>query len=123
MWLAWFKWVNAGELILKEQISSQGKWKFIYRKNWANLHKTALAISILLVFSAFANIVFDEDAMAAKETADMCEFYSSPQEDCIEAKGAWAKEIDTSWSLATLGLLGFASTIIAIDKPTKDEEE
>jgi len=119
MWLAWFKWVNAGELIRKEQISSRGKWKFIYRKNWANLHKAALTISILLVLSAFANILLDEDAMAARETAEMCEFYSSVQGDCLEAKGAWAKEIDTSWSLATLGLLGFACTIIAIDKPAK----
>jgi exosortase/archaeosortase family protein len=119
MWLAWFKWVNAGELIRKEQISSRGKWKFIYRKNWANLHKAALTISILLVLSAFANILLDEDAMAARETAEMCEFYSSVQGDCLEAKGAWGKEIDTSWSLATLGLLGFACTIIAIDKPAK----
>ena len=123
MWLVWFKWVNAGDLIRKEQVSSRGKWKFIYRKEWANVHKAVLAISLLLIISAFTNVLLDDAAMAAKETVDMCEFYSSVTGDCGEARDAWTQEIQTSWSLATLGLLGFACTIIAIDKPIEDEEE
>ena len=123
MWLVWFKWVNAGDLIRKEQASSRGKWKFIYRKEWANVHKAVLAISLLLVISAFTNVLLDDAAMAAKETVDMCEFYSSVTGDCGDARDAWTQEIQTSWSLATLGLLGFACTIITIDKPIKDEEE
>ncbi len=123
MWLVWFKWVNAGKLILKEEALSKGKWKFVYRSSWSNFNKSVLAVSILLVFGAFANVYLDEDAMAARETAEMCEFYSSVAGDCIEAKSTWSKEIDSSWSLATLGLLGFASAIIAIDKPPKEEEE
>ena len=123
MWLAWFKWVNAGDLIRKEQASSRVKWKFIYRKEWANLHKAALVISLLLVISAFTNVFLDDAAMAAKETVDMCEFYSSVTGDCGDARDAWTQEIQTSWSLATLGLLGLACTIIAIDKPIEDEEE
>ena len=59
--------------------------------------------------------------MEAKETVDMCEFYSSARE-CGEARDAWSQEIQSSWSLATLGILGFASTVIA-DKPKQDEEE
>ena len=123
MWLIWFKWVNAGDLIRKEQAASKGKWKFIYRKNWTNLHKSVLAISILLVLGAFANVWLDEAAMEAKETVDMCEFYSSVTGECGEARDAWSQEIQSSWSLATLGMLGFASTVIAIDKPKQDEEE
>ncbi len=123
MWLGWFKWVNAGKLILKEEALSKGKWTFIYRKSWSNLNKSVLAISVLLVLGAFANVYLDDDAMAARDTVEMCDFYSSVSGDCIDAKSTWSKEIDSSWSLATLGLLGFASTILAIDKPTKDEEE
>ena len=123
MWLVWFKWVNAGDLIRKEQASSRGKWKFIYRKEWANVHKAVLAISLLLIISSFTNVLLDDAAMAAKETVDMCEFYSSVTGDCGDARDAWTQEIQTSWSLATLGLLGFACTVITIDKPIKDEEE
>ena len=68
-------------------------------------------------------MLLDDAAMAAKETVDMCEFYSSVTGDCGEARDAWTQEIQTSWSLATLGPLGFACTIIAIDKPIEDEEE
>ena len=123
MWLIWFKWVNAGDLIRKEQAASKGKWKFIYRKNWTNLQKSVLAISILLIIGAFANVWLDDAAMEAKETVDMCEFYSSVTGECGEARDAWSQEIQSSWSLATLGILGFASTVIAIDNPNKDEEE
>lgn len=122
MWLAWFKWVNAGDLIRKEQAKSQSQWKFIYRKNWENIHKAALAISVLLVLGAFANVLLDADAMAARETVEMCDFYSSIAGDCGEARDAWSQEIQSSWSLATLGMLGFACTIIAIDKPNDEEE-
>ena len=123
MWLAWFKWVNAGDLIRKEQASSKNQWKFIYRKQWANIHKAALLISVLLVVSAFTNVLLDADAMAAKETVEMCDFYSSVAGDCADARDAWSQEIQSSWSLATLGMLGFACTIITIEKPVKDEEE
>ena len=123
MWLVWFKWVNAGDLIRKEQAASKGKWKFIYRKNWTNIYKVGLAVSILLVLGAFANVWLDAAAMEAKETVDMCEFYSSVTGDCGDARDAWTQEIQSSWSLATLGMLGFATTIIEIEKPKKDEEE
>ena len=53
----------------------------------------------------------------------MCEFYSSVTGDCGDARDAWTQEIQSSWSLATLGMLGFATTIIEIEKPKKDEEE
>ncbi|MBT4066489.1 MAG: exosortase/archaeosortase family protein [Euryarchaeota archaeon] len=122
MWLAWFKWVNAGDLIRKEQAKSQSQWKFIYRKNWENFHKAALVISVLLVLGAFANVLLDADAMAARETVEMCDFYSSITGDCGEARDAWSQEIQSSWSLATLGMLGFVCTIIAIDKPNDEEE-
>ena len=65
----------------------------------------------------------DEEAMEAKETVDLCEFYSSVTGECGEARDAWTQEIQSSWSLATLGMLGLACTLIAIDKPSKDEEE
>ena len=77
----------------------------------------------MLVLGAFANVWLDEAAMEAKETVDMCEFYSSVTGECGEARDAWSQEIQSSWSLATLGMLGFASTVIAIDKPKQDEEE
>ena len=120
MWLVWFKWVNAGDMIRKEQMSSKGKWKFIYRNKWTNLHKTALVASIVLLFGAFANIWLDADAMQAKETVDACDYFSSVTESCGDARNAWAQEIQTSWSLATLGLVGIASTVIAIDRPDKE---
>ena len=123
MWLIWFKWVNAGDLIRKEREAGKGKWKFIYRKNWSTLNKSVIAISILLIVGAFANVLLDEEAMKAKETVDNCEFYSSVTGDCGEANDIWYQEIQSSWSLATLGMLGFAATVIAIDNPQKPEEE
>jgi len=122
MWLAWFKWVNAGDLIRKEQASGKGKWKFIYRNNWSNIHKAALALSVILILGAFANVWLDEGAMQAKETVEACEFYSSVTGSCGDARDVWAQEIQSSWSLATLGMLGIASTIITIDKPSDEEE-
>jgi exosortase/archaeosortase family protein len=122
MWLAWFKWVNAGDMIRKEQMSSKGKWTFIYRNKWNNLHKVALVASFLLIFGAFANVWLDEDAMNAKETADTCDYFSPGAESCGDARDDWAQEIQTSWSLATLGLVGIASTVVAIDRPDKDED-
>lgn len=123
MWLIWFKWVNAGDLIRKEREAGKGKWKFIYRKKWSTLNKSVIAISILLIVGAFANVLLDEEAMKAKETVDNCEFYSSVTGDCGEANDLWYQEIQSSWSLATLGMLGFAATVITIDNPQKPEEE
>ena len=123
MWLIWFKWVNAGDLIRKENEAGKDKWKFIYRKNWSNLNKSVLAIAILLIIGAFTNVLLDESAMAAKETVDMCEFYSSVTGECGEARDAWSQEIQSSWSLATLGFLGIATTVITIETPKGDEEE
>ena len=80
-------------------------------------------MSILLILGAFANVWMDDDAMEAKETVDMCEFYSSVTGDCGEARDTWSQEIQSSWSLATLGMLGFACTVIAIDRPEEHEEE
>lgn len=123
MWLAWFKWVNAGDLIRKENEAGKDKWKFIYRKNWSTLNKSIIAIGVLLIISSFTNVLLDDAAMAAKETVDMCEFYSSVTGECGEARDAWSQEIQSSWSLATLGFLGIATTVIAIENPNKDEEE
>lgn len=123
MWLVWFKWVNAGDLIRKENEAGKDKWKFIYRKNWTTLNKSVMIIAILLIVGSFTNVLLDDAAMAAKETVDMCEFYSSVTGECGEARDAWSQEIQSSWSLATLGLLGIATNVIAIENPSKDEEE
>ena len=123
MWLVWFKWVNAGNLIRKENEAGKDKWKFIYRKNWTTLNKSIIAIAILLIIGSFTNVLLDDAAMAAKETVDMCEFYSSVTGECGEARDAWSQEIQSSWSLATLGFLGIATNVIAIENPNKDEEE
>ena len=122
MWLVWFKWVNAGDLIRKENEAGRDKWKFIYRKNWSPVNVSIIVISILLILGAFANVWLDESAMAAKETVDMCEFYSSVTGECGEARDAWSQEIQSSWSLATLGMLGFATTMITIERPNTEEE-
>lgn len=53
----------------------------------------------------------------------MCEFYSSVTGECGEARDAWSQEIQSSWSLATLGFLGIATNVIAIENPNKEEEE
>ncbi len=117
MWLMWFKLVNAGNLIRRENAAGNDKWKFIYRKEWSMLNKSVIVIAALLVIGAFVNVLSDEKAMQAKETVDMCEFYSSVTGECGEARDIWSQEIQTSWSLATLGMLGFAGTIITIEKP------
>ncbi|MGB0602843.1 MAG: exosortase/archaeosortase family protein [Candidatus Poseidoniaceae archaeon] len=123
MWLVWFRWVNAGDLIRKENEAGKDKWKFIYRKNWSTLNKSIMVVAILLIIGSFTNVLLDDAAMAAKETVDMCEFYSSVTGECGEARDAWSQEIQSSWSLATLGLLGIATNLIAIENPNKDEEE
>ena len=123
MWLVWFRWVNAGDLIRKENEAGKDKWKFVYRKNWSTLNKSILIVAILLIIGSFTNVLLDDAAMAAKETVDMCEFYSSVTGDCGEARDAWSQEIQSSWSLATLGFLGIATNVIAIENPNKEEEE
>ena len=123
MWLVWFKWVNAGNLIRKENEAGKDKWKFIYRKNWTTLNKSIIVIAILLIIGSFTNVLLDDAAMAAKETVDMCEFYSSVTGECGEARDAWSQEIQSSWSLATLGFLGIATNVIAIENPNEDDEE
>ena len=123
MWLVWFRWVNAGDLIRKENEAGKDKWKFIYRKNWSTLNKSILIVAILLIIGSFTNVLLDDAAMAAKETVDMCEFYSSVTGECGEARDAWSQEIQSSWSLATLGFLGIATNVIAIENPHKEEEE
>ena len=123
MWLIWFRWVNAGDLIRKEKEVGKDKWKFVYRKNWSTLNKSILILGILLIIGSFTNVLLDDAAMAAKETVDMCEFYSSVTGECGEARDAWSQEIQSSWSLATLGLLGIATNVIAIENPNRDEEE
>ncbi|MGB1475582.1 MAG: exosortase/archaeosortase family protein [Candidatus Poseidoniaceae archaeon] len=123
MWLVWFRWVNAGDLIRKENEAGKDKWKFIYRKNWSTLNKSIMVVAILLIIGSFTNVLLDDAAMAAKETVDMCEFYSSVTGECGEARDAWSQEIQSSWSLATLGFLGIATNLIAIENPNKDEEE
>ena len=123
MWLVWFRWVNAGDLIRKENEAGKDKWKFVYRKNWSTLNKSIVIVAILLIIGSFTNVLLDDAAMAAKETVDMCEFYSSVTGDCGEARDAWSQEIQSSWSLATLGFLGIATNVIAIENPHKEEEE
>jgi exosortase/archaeosortase family protein len=123
MWLVWFRWVNAGDLIRKENEAGKDKWKFVYRKKWSTLNKSIMIIAILLIIGSFTNVLLDDAAMAAKETVDMCEFYSSVTGECGEARDAWSQEIQSSWSLATLGFLGIATNVIAIENPNKEEEE
>ncbi|MDP6869346.1 MAG: exosortase/archaeosortase family protein [Candidatus Poseidoniaceae archaeon] len=123
IWLLWFKWVNAGNLIQRENNRSKGKWKFIYRNKWQDKHKIALVISVLLIIGAFANVMLDNNAMDAKEAVDTCEFYSSVTGSCGDARDIWAQEIQSSWSLATLGFLGLVGTVVTIDKPKEIEEE
>ena len=122
MWLIWFKWVNAGDLIRKENEAGKDKWTFVYRKKWSNLNKSVIVIAFLLIIGAFTNVLLDDAAMAAKETVDLCEFYSSVTGDCGEARDAWSQEIQSSWSLATLGFLGIATTLITIENPNDEEE-
>ena len=122
MWLIWFKWVNAGDLIRKENEAGKDKWTFVYRKKWSNLNKSVIVIAFLLIIGAFTNVLLDDAAMAAKKTVDMCEFYSSVTGDCGEARDAWSQEIQSSWSLATLGFLGIATTLITIENPNDEEE-
>jgi len=123
IWLVWFRWVNAGDLIRKENEAGKDKWKFVYRKNWTTLNKSIMVVAILLIIGSFTNVLLDDAAMAAKETVDMCEFYSSVTGECGEARDAWSQEIQSSWSLATLGFLGIATNVIAVENPNKEEEE
>ena len=115
MWLIWFKWVNGGDRIKQEQLASENKWRFIYRKKWDPLQKTAMLSSILLILFSVIGVVIDDDAMEAKETKDMCEGLISDPVACGDANDKWAQEIQTSWSLATVGILGIAATIITIE--------
>ena len=123
MWLIWFKWVNASDLIRKENESGKNKWKFIYRKKWQTLQKSIILISILLLIGSFTSVLLDEEAMQAKENVEFCDFQDSVTGACGEARDTWAQEIQVAWSMATLGLLGIATTVVTIDNPKDSEEE
>ncbi len=123
MWLIWFKWVNAGDLIRKENEAGRGKWHFIYRKNWDVMQKSILVVSLLLIVASVGSVMLDEQAMIAKENVDFCDFTDSVTGACGEAKDAWAQEIQAAWSMATLGLIGIATTVVKIDVPKRNEEE
>ncbi len=123
MWLIWFKWVNAGDLIRKENEAGRGKWHFIYRKNWDVMQKSILVVSLLMIVASVGSVMLDEQAMIAKENVDFCDFTDSVTGACGEARDAWAQEIQAAWSMATLGLIGIATTVVKIDVPKRNEEE
>ena len=60
-------------------------------------------------------VVNDDDAMEAKETKNNFESLISDTVACGDANDKWAQEIQTAWSLATVGILGIAATIITIE--------
>jgi len=123
IWLVWFKWVNAGSMIQKANAREKGKWKFAYRRSWENLHRVALAISIGLIIGAAGNIMLDDAAMEAKEKADACDYFDSVDKACGEARDLWGQEIQVTWSLVTLGLIGTTVTIVEIDRPSNREKD
>ena len=123
MWLAWFKWVNAGSAIKRAAEAEKKSWKFVYRKNWEMLHKVAIVSCLMLIIGAAANVMLDPVATEAKEKVDLCEFYEIVNSDCGSAQQDWSNAIAESWSMASLGLVGLIATVLRIENPEKDEEE
>ena len=116
MWLIWFKWVNAGELIRKEA-ASLGQWKFIYGAEWKSYHKQALVLSIVILIWAITSVLYDEGAMLRKKLS-ICEAYSTFSR--MWRSEETSQEIQTGWSRATIGLLGILFSVVTIEKPDQN---
>ena len=123
MWLAWFKWVNAGKAIQRASEAESKSWLFAFRKEWKMLHKMLILISLLLIVGAATNIMLDPVAIEAKAEVDACSFNQIVSADCGKSQRAWDNAISESWSLASIGLLTIVATIITIKHPPKTEEE
>ena len=66
-----------------------------------------------MLASATYSITNNEKAMSAKETLDLCEFSSLATNECMSAQNTWDNAIQTSWSLAAIGLLFATFTIFS----------
>ena len=69
----------------------------------------------MLAASAYS-VTTNEQAMDAKETLDFCSYSSIATNQCMVAQNTWDNAINTAWSLAGIGLLVAAFTIVQVEK-------
>jgi exosortase/archaeosortase family protein len=119
IWLVWFKWVNAGDLIKRESAKEKDAWTFAFRNDWQNVHKAIIAISLLLIIGAAANVAFDPDV----DLIENCTFEQSAKGLCDDAVDARIQTEDISWSLAAIGMVGSVAAMVTIAQPKSSEEE
>ena len=119
MWLVWF-WKVGGPSRAIDSTKTKEKSRIIFRKKWETPQFLILLFVALMLASATYSITNNEKAMSAKETLDLCEFSSLATNECMSAQNTWDNAIQTSWSLAAIGLLFATFTIFRYEKRNQD---
>ena len=119
MWLVWF-WKVGGPSRTIDSTKNKEKSRIIFRKKWETPQFLILLFVALMLASATYSITNNEKAMSAKETLDLCEFSSLATNECMSAQNTWDNAIQTSWSLAAIGLLFATFTIFRYEKRNED---
>ena len=69
---------------------------------------------------AMNNIYSNEEALAARETMELCEFASLLSSECSQAQQRWDDAIGYAWSLSALGLALMVGTSVTVARPNED---
>ncbi len=114
MWLMWF-WKIGGPSRALEAADKDETFRFKIRKSWSLTQYLILAFVAIMLFSSAYSITSNEEAMNAKDTLDFCSFSSIATNECITAQNTWDNAISTAWSLAAIGLIVAAFTIVQFE--------
>ena len=115
MWLVWF-WKVGGPARAIKSSGDSDKYRIFIRKSWNKINFAVLGFVLIMLAASAYSITTNEQAMSAKETLDFCSYSSISTNQCMAAQNTWDNAIYTAWSLAGIGLLIGAFTVVQIEK-------
>lgn len=120
MWVAWFWRFGGPARTLDASVAGTDKWRLAFRKKWELKQFYILAGAVFLLLFAVYNVTSNEEAMAAKETLDLCYFSELVTSECGQAQNRWDDAIGYAWSLSALSILALGFTGVVIERPDEN---
>ena len=120
MWLVWFIRIGGPERTLDATKNDSSPWRFERRRQWGRQHWLVLGIAGLMFLLAMNSIYSDEEALAARDTMELCEYASLLSAQCSQAQQRWDDAIGYAWSLSALGLAFMVGTSVIVARPNED---
>ena len=120
MWLVWFIRIGGPERTRDASKNDPSPWRFERRRRWGQQHWIVLGLAALMFVLAMNNIYSNEEALAARETMELCEFASLLSSECSQAQQRWDDAIGYAWSLSALGLALMVGTSVTVARPNED---